>query len=164
MPICRVVNTSMVKIQMDVPELFSGTVPDGTPAIIVFDALPGDTLRGKVTFISSTVSASNRTLLAEVTVRNPFRDLKPEMVAKVELLRATKANALLVSENIIQLVDRDRSIVYVESEGKAQERRVKLGSRQGNLVEILEGLNSGDHLVVAGYQKLVEGTPVVVVQ
>ena len=86
------------------------------------------------------------------------------MVAKVKVMRETKNNAILVSENIIQAVDRDRSIVYVEKNGKAEERRLKLGGRQGIKVEVVEGLQIGDHLVTAGYQKLVNGTPVSITQ
>lgn len=163
-PIARVVNTSTIKIQADVPELYSASVPLGAPAIITFDALPGDTLRGKVTFVSSTVSSSNRAMQVEIILSNPFHRIKAEMVAEVKLLRETKMNALLVSENIIQLVDRDRSIVYVENAGKAEERRLKLGGRQGIMVEVLEGLNPGDHLIVTGYQKVVSGSPVIVMQ
>lgn len=163
-PIARVVNTSTIKIQADVPELYSASVPLGAPAIITFDALPGDTLRGKVTFVSSTVSSSNRAMQVEIILSNPLHRIKAEMVAEVKLLRETKMNALLVSENIIQLVDRDRSIVYVENAGKAEERRLKLGGRQGIMVEVLEGLNPGDHLIVTGYQKVVSGSPVIVTQ
>ncbi len=163
-PIARVVNNSMMKIQAEVPELFSGTVHLGTPAVITFDALPGDTLKGRVSFVSSAVSAVNRTMQVEIVLSNPNRKLKPEMVAKVKILRESKNNALMVSENILQLVDRDRIIVYVEKNGKAEERRLKLGGRQDIMIEVLEGLNAGDHLIVAGYQKLVNGTPVVVTQ
>lgn len=163
-PIARVVNTSVIKIQAEIPELYSGTISVGTPAIVTFDAVPGDTLRGKLTFVSSTVSAANRTLMVELVTSNSSRKIKPEMVAKVKLLRQTKSSAVLVSSNIVQLVDRDRSIVYVNNGGKAEERILKLGGRQGNMVEVLEGLNPGDHLIVSGYQKLVSGTPVVVAQ
>jgi membrane fusion protein, multidrug efflux system len=163
-PIVRVVNNSMVKIQVEVPELYSGTLPLGIPAVITFDALPGDTLRGRVSFVSSAVSAANRTMQVEIILSNPIQKLKPEMVAKVKLFRETKNNAILVSENIIQLVDRDRIFVYVENGGTAEERRLKLGGRQGIMIEALDGLRFGDHLIVAGYQKLVNGTPVVVAQ
>jgi membrane fusion protein (multidrug efflux system) len=163
-PIARVVNTAVAKIQAEVPELFSGTMVSGMPAMVTFDALPGDTLRGTVTFVGSTVSSANRTLSVEMIIKNPFAHLKPEMVAKVQMQRETKSDALMVSESIIQLVDRDRSIVYVEIGGKAEERRLTLGGRQGNMVEVLDGLKPGDHLIVAGYQKLVNGTPVVVEQ
>jgi membrane fusion protein (multidrug efflux system) len=159
-PIVRVVNNYMIKVQVEVPELYSGTITRGIQAVITFDALPGDTLKAKVSFVSSAVSAANRTMQVEVILSNPFRKLKPEMVAKVKLQREAKNNAILVSENIVQLVDRDRIIVYVEQDGKAEERRLKLGGRQGIMMEVLEGLKLGDHLVVTGYQKLVHGTAV----
>ena len=164
MPIARIVNVSVVKIQAEVPEMYSGSIPVGIPAVMTFDALSGDTLFGKVTFVGSTVSAANRTLSVEILVANRLAKLKPEMVAKVRLLRETKQNALLVSENIIQLVDRDRTIVYVENGGKAVERRLKIGGRQGIMVEVLDGLNAGDHLIVTGQQKVVDGSPVIVTQ
>ena len=163
-PVARIVNTSVIKVQADVPELYSGSVPFGTPVIITFDALPGDTIKGKVNFVASTVSASNRTMQVEIVLSNPHQKIKPEMVAKVKLLRQIKTNAILVSENIVQLVDRDRSIVFIENAGKAEERRVKIGGRQGILVEVLEGLQAGDHLIVTGYQKVINGSPVIVTQ
>jgi membrane fusion protein (multidrug efflux system) len=163
-PIAHLVNTSTIKIQAEVPELYSGTISTGMPALITFDALPGDTLRGNVAFASSAVSTANRALQIEIVVRNPFQRLKSEMVAKVKLLREIKTDALLVNEDMIQLVDRDRTIVFVEVGGKAVERRLKLGGRQGLFVEVVEGLRAGDHLIVAGYQKVVDGSPVTVVQ
>ncbi|MBI3787423.1 MAG: efflux transporter periplasmic adaptor subunit, partial [Ignavibacteriales bacterium] len=72
-------------------------------------------------------------------------------------LRSAKRNTLLISENIIQLVDRNKYIVYVEQSGKAEERIVKLGGRQGKLVEILDGLRPGDRVITVGFEKLVNG-------
>jgi membrane fusion protein, multidrug efflux system len=163
-PIARIVNITSIKVQADVPELYAGAVSVGTPAVITFDALPGDTLKGKVTFVGSTVSSSNRALQVEIILSNPFRKMKSDMVAKLDLLREIKMNALLVSENLVQLVDRDRSIVYVENGGKAEERKLKIGGRQGIMVEVLEGLSAGDHLIISGYQKVVNGSPVNVTQ
>lgn len=164
MPVARVVNLETIKIQAEVPELHAASVSVGTTAIITFDALAGDTLWGKVSFVGSTVSAANRTMQVEIAIPNTLRRLKPEMVAKVRLLRKTKRNALLISGDVVQLVDRDRSIVFVVKDGKAEERKLKLGGRQGNLVEVLEGLNPGDQLVVVGSSKLVNGSPVTVTQ
>jgi membrane fusion protein (multidrug efflux system) len=163
-PLARVVNTSTLKIQADIPEMYAGSIHVGSPAYISFDALPGDTLRGRVNFIGATVSAANRALQAEIVLPNPFRKIKADMVAKVRVIRESKPSALLVSENLLQLVDRDRTIVYVENNGKAEERRLKLGGRQGIMVEVVEGLNAGDHLIVSGYQKVINGTPVIVTQ
>ena len=159
-PIARIVNTTKIKIQAEVSELYSSTLLVGSQAIVTIDVLPGITLKGTVAFISSTLSVANRSLMVEVVLPNMQQKLKPEMIAKVKLLRETKSNAILVSENVVQLVDRDRTIVYVESGGKAEERTLKLGGRQGNMVEILDGLKPGDRLIVTGFQKLVNGTPV----
>ena len=164
MPIARIVNMSMIKIEMEIPEMYAGTVTVGSPAAITFDALPGDTLKGKVSFTGSSVSEANRTLAAEIVCSNPFGNLKAEMVAKVKLVRAARTEALLISENIVQLVDRDRSIVYVENGGRAEERRLRIGARRGNLMEVLDGLKAGDRLITVGFQKLVNGTPVTVTQ
>ena len=164
MPIARVVNLESIKIQAEIPELYSGAIAVGTPAAVSFDAVPGEQLNGKVTFVGSTVSAANRTMLIEILLPNPKGKIKPEMVAKVNLIRTKKSNAILVSENIVQLVDRDRYIVYVEKNGVAEERRVTIGGRQGNLVEIVSGLKVGESLIVSGYQKLVNGSSVVITQ
>lgn len=163
-PLVRVVNTTRVKIQAEVPERYSGSVSVGTAAIITFDALPGDTIKAKVTYASSTISSANRAMIAEMVIQNPGRKIKPEMVAKVKLLRQLKANAVLISENLVQLVDRDRTIVYIENNNRAEERKIKLGGRQGNLVEVLDGLRKGDRLIVAGFQKLVDGQAINVAQ
>jgi membrane fusion protein (multidrug efflux system) len=163
-PIARIVNLSTIKIQTEITELYSGTIKVGTPVSVTFDAVPGEELNGRVSYVGSTVSAANRTMLVEILLPNPNAKLKPEMVAKVNLVRQKKNNAILVSENIIQLVDRDRHIVYVEKNGTAEEHRVKIGGRQGNLVEVIDGLKIGDKLIVSGYQKLVNGSPVVIAE
>jgi membrane fusion protein (multidrug efflux system) len=163
-PIVRVVNISVVKIQAEVPEKYSGSIVVGTSAIISFDALPGDTLEGKISFVSATVSSANRTLMVEIVVKNPYRKLKPEMIGKVKIVREVKTNAILINESIIQLVDRDRRIVYIENGGIAKECAVEIGGRQENRMEIVRGLHVGDRLIVSGYQKLVNGTPVVVTE
>lgn len=164
MPLARIVNSSLIKVQADVPELYSASVSVGAPAVITFDALPQDTLHGNVSFVGSTVSSANRALQVEIVVPNPARRIKSEMVAKVRLVRETKNNALLISENIVQLVDRGRSVVYVENGGKAEERQLKFGGRQGILLEVLQGLNAGDRLIVSGYQKVINGSPVIVTE
>jgi len=163
-PIARIVNTSVIKVQAEIPEVYSGTISTGTPATVTFDAVPNETLSGKVSFVSSTVSAANRTLLVEILLHNPKGKIKPEMVAKVHLVRRKKHDAILISEHIIQLVDRDRYVVYVENNGRAEERRVTIGGRQGNMVEVTSGLYVGDRLIVSGFEKLVNGTAVTVTE
>ncbi len=161
-PIAHLVNNSMLKIVAEVPEVHASNIASGTTARLTIDAFPGDTLYGKVTYVASTINPNNRTLPVEIIISNPVNKLKPEMIARVKLIRASRRAALLISESVIQQVDRNKYIIYVENQGKAEERVIKLGARQGNLVEILEGLKAGDRLIIAGFQKLVHGQPVTI--
>lgn len=163
-PMAHLVNTGVVKILAEIPELHAVAVTLGTPVSVTFDAVPGDTLRGKISYAGKTVSPSNRTLPVEIFLKNPQGKLKPEMVAKVRVVLANRDNALLISENVVLQVDRNKQVVYIENGGTAQERIVKLGGRQGNLVEIVSGLSPGDKVIVVGFQKLVNGNPVKVVE
>lgn len=163
-PVARIVNMASIKIEAEVPEIYSGSIPLGTKALIAFDAIQNIILKGRVSFISSTLSPANRSLTVEILPLEPNRKMKPDMLAKVKIVREMKTKTILVSENIIQLVDKDRSIVYVEMGGKAEERQLKLGGHQGNMVEVLEGLVPGDRLIVVGYQKCINGTPVNIVK
>jgi membrane fusion protein (multidrug efflux system) len=164
MPIARVVNTSHLKIQAEIPEMYSGMISVGTSVTTTFDAVPGLSVNGTVTFVSATISAANRTLMAEIKLPNPDGKIKPEMVAKVTLVRRKKNDAILVSENLVQLVDRNKHVLYVEKNGVAEERTVTLGGRQGNLVEITSGVYAGERLIVSGFQKLIDGSPVVITE
>jgi membrane fusion protein (multidrug efflux system) len=101
-------------------------------------------------------------MMTEIVVPNSGRRIKPEMVAKVKLFRETRNDALMVPENVVQLVDRDRYVVYIAAGDTAAERRVTLGGREGNNIEVTSGLRAGDRLIVVGYQKLMNGTPVIV--
>lgn len=156
-PVAHVVNIANVKIVADVPERHVADLSVGTPALITVDALPNDTLVGKISFVGSVLSSSNRTLPVEVVIGNPGRKFKPEMIARLRIMRASKGTAVMISENVIQRIDENRMIVYVENDGKAEERTVKIGGRQGTMVEITEGLRPGDRLIVIGFQKLVNG-------
>lgn len=157
MPIAHLVNTSRVKIAGEVPEIQSANITFGATVFVTVDVYPNDILTGTISYIAAAVSASNRTLSVETVIPNPKNKLKPEMIARMRIVRSAKRNTLLISENIIQLVDRNKYIVYVEKSGKAEERIVKLGGRQGKMVEILDGLKPGDRIITVGFEKLVSG-------
>lgn len=160
-PMAHLVNIRVVKILAELPEMQAGSITLGTPVSVTLDAVPGDTLAGKISFVGNTVSPTNRTLPVEIYLENHEGKLKPEMVAKVRVLLESKDNALLISENTVLQVDRNKLVVYVENGGAAQERLVKLGKRQGNLVEIVSGLAPGERVIVSGFQRLVNGSPVI---
>lgn len=159
-PVAHLVNVSSVKVVADVPERYAGSVTVGAQVRVMVDAIGADTLVSKVSFVGAAVSPNNRTLPVEIIIPNPHQRLKPEMVARVQIIRSQRQAAILVSESIIQQVDRNKLVVYVERNGVAEERVVKIGGRQNGMVEIIDGLKPGDRVIVSGFQKLVDGQPV----
>lgn len=161
-PVAHLVNIQAIKIAAEVSEQFAGDVRLGNLARIIPDAFPGDTLEGHINYVGSSVSANNRTLPIEIQISNPGLRLKPEMIARVRIVRSQRQNAILVNETIIQQIDRGKMVVFVERNGVAEQRIVKVGARQGALVEVVEGLKPGDRLIIAGFQRLVNGQAVLI--
>lgn len=163
-PLAHVVNVGAIKVLADVSERYAGTITVGDEATVIPDSFPLDSLNGRVIFVGSSVNTNNRTLPVEIAVSNPGRKLKPEMITRVRIVRSVRSNAITIDQNIVQQVDRNRNIVYVEVNGKAEERTVTFGARQGNVVEIVSGLKPGDRLIVSGFQLLVAGQAVTIEQ
>lgn len=161
-PMARVVNTQRVKVLVNVPERYAGTIKRGAAISLAVIAYPGETFRGNITYIGATVNADNRTFPIESVIANAEGRLKPEMIARVSIVHSEEKSVLLVDESIVQQVDRNKYLVYVENGGKAQERRVELGGRSNNQVEIVSGLKSGDKVIVAGHNDVIQGQPVIV--
>ena len=161
-PIARVVNISHVKILINVPERYAGSITLGTAVTMTVLAYPGEEFSGRIGYIGATVSPDNRTFPVEVVISNPGSKLKPEMIGRVFILQSVKNKALLVDGDIIQQVDRQKFVVYVVKDGRAVERSVQLGGHGGDKVEILAGLEIGDRVITSGYQNVADGQAVVV--
>jgi membrane fusion protein (multidrug efflux system) len=161
-PIARIVDLTRARVQVNIPERYSGAISRGATLEFTVLAYPGEVFRGRVTYIGSTVAPDNRTLTVEGIVDNPAGKLKPDMIAKIRVLQKGTRQAIMLGEDVPQLVDRDRYIVYVVEDGFARQRVVVPGVRGNGKLEILDGLQTGERVVVAGYQTLSDGEPVVV--
>lgn len=161
-PIARLVDIASVKVLANVPERYAGSIGRGSPVTLTVVALPGETFAGKASYVGSTISPDNRTFPVEAMLRNPHLRLKPEMIVRVRIVQSVQRQTLLLEEEVVQQVDRNKFVVYVEEKGRAQEHVVQLGGREGNLVEITSGLNPGDRVITSGHQDVAPGQAVVV--
>jgi membrane fusion protein (multidrug efflux system) len=161
-PIARIVNIRSVKAVVNVPERYAGRIKLGSPIQLTVLAYPGEVFRGRIMYIGSAISPDNRTFPVEALLSNPGGKLKPEMIAKVQLALSVQPDALLVDESIVQQIDRNKFVLYVANNGKAQERHVQLGGRQGTLVQILSGLKPGDRVITRGFRDVSAEQPVII--
>ena len=102
-----------------------------------------------------------RTVLLRARVPNPGVRLKPGMFSRVVLVLETRENALIVPEQALVPLGKDR-FVFRLADGKAAMAKVELGLRRPGEVEIRDGLKAGDTIIVDGQLRLRDGSPVTV--
>ena len=141
---------SKVWVKADIYESDLPQVHMGQAAEITSDALPGEKLRGRVSFIEPTVNQQTRTVAVRVEVRNPGLKLRPGMYANVKLHALGRQSALAVPRSAV-LDTGMRKVVYVaKGDGVFEGRRIEVGPVAGDYVPVLAGLNEGERIVTQG--------------
>jgi len=149
-----------LKVDFRIPEQYLAQVQVGQTLDVGFDALP-DALRvGEVYAISPVIDAGGRSLLVRAKVANDDGVLRPGMFARVQLL-FSRDKVLVVPEAALAPTGQVQ-YVYRVVEGRARRVEVLIGARRDGWVEVRSGLEEGDHVVVAGLQRLVDGAAVII--
>jgi len=91
---------------------------------------------------------------------NPNVVLRPGQFARVRLPTSVAKNALLVPQRAVIETQGTYQVAVVTPENKASIRPVKVGQRVGNMWIIQEGVQPSERVIVEGFQKVKEGTPV----
>ncbi len=105
------------------------------------------------------VEEKTRTLQVEALVPNNNGLLKPGLFAKVILYTAGERDTIVVPVTAL-LYEAEKVRVFVTEGDRAKERVVKLGSKYGELMEIIDGVKAGEKVVFMGQQNLSEGAKV----
>ena len=155
----KIVNTSSLKVVVNVPENYLTRMHKGSPVVITIpDA--NKTVNSSISLISQSIDPSQRGFIAEAKI--PYDAiLKPSQSAVVKIQDYAAGNAIVIPVNVVQS-DETGKYVFVlskSSNGKTIAHRVivTLGEVYGETVEIKAGLNAGDQLVTEGFQNLYEG-------
>ncbi|MEP6676632.1 MAG: efflux RND transporter periplasmic adaptor subunit [Ferruginibacter sp.] len=155
----KIVNTSSLKVVTSIPENYLTKLHQGTAVIInIPDA--NKQFKSTISLISQSIEASNRGFIAEAKI--PYDAvIKPNQVAKVQILDYSAANVVVIPINTVQS-DEKGKYVYVQtktSNGKAvaTKKTVIIGEVYADKVEIKSGLTPGDLLVTEGYQNIYQG-------
>ncbi|QQO09757.1 efflux RND transporter periplasmic adaptor subunit [Breznakiella homolactica] len=169
-PIARVSGGGALEIKLFVAERFISKMALGLPAVITLDAYPGESFRGSISEISPVVDPASRTMEVRVNVENPGSKLKAGMFTKVRIITEQKDNIVKIpstamvqrfGENYVFTVEPDPS----DPAFKIVRRKVVTpGILIDGVLEVQQGLNAEDEIVVRGQSLLEDGVRVNVVE
>ncbi len=155
-PLADIVNVERIKVNVDVPEMDVRFLEKGQEALVRIDAFPEKRIPGKVDFVAYKADRATKTFNVKVIIPNPERSIRPGMIARAAFMRRVIPDALTAP--LFALVDRGgERLVYVEKDGVVEARTVSIGVIEGDRVQITQGLEPGDHLIVEGHNDVEEG-------
>ncbi len=162
-PLVTLVHTETLKVVAYVLEKDVSLVKVGMSVKIRTESYPDRTFEGKIVRINSALDVATRTLQAEIHIPNADRVLRPGMFAKMEIALSTRTGALTVPRVAVVEEGKDQ-VVFIVENGQAVRKPIVTGIEQGNKVEVLQGINEADRIVIKGQGSLKDGSPVRVVE
>jgi HlyD family secretion protein len=147
-PLVAIVDVSQIVARANVPVKEAASIHVGRPARITG---PDGDLPGKVTVVSPAVDPNTTTVEVWVQAANPGEKLKPGSTVRVAIIAETIQNTIVVQTSaLLNADDGGQKVMVVVNNSIARERRVSVGVRQGDRVQILSGLQEGDQVVTSG--------------
>jgi membrane fusion protein (multidrug efflux system) len=113
--------------------------------------------KGKFVFIDRAVDPRTATLRVRAEFPNPEKNLRPGMFARVRVDLGTRADSIVIAERAVAELQGRSFVWVVDSENKASQRVVRLGEKIAGNLHVLEGLKTGERIIVEGLQKVREG-------
>jgi len=161
----HLVNTSNLKVVVQVPEAYQERVRVGTPVKIDFPGLNNKEVTGVVKTTSKTINAESRAFTVEVRLPND-KDIRSNQVAVVRLQDYNAPKAMTIAVNTLQNDDKGKYVMVAtkDKEGTliAHKKSITIGQSYADKVEVTGGLDLGDRLITEGFQGLYEGQPITV--
>jgi multidrug efflux pump subunit AcrA (membrane-fusion protein) len=163
-PVFSIVELNPAKVRVGVPEADIGKVQQGAAAEVSIPSLGGRRFAGKVFLIGVAAEAASRTYTVKILVPNPGPVLLAGMVAESRIFGPAKVQSLTIPpESIVPDPEGAPNVfVYFPDRKRVYARRVEVGSPVGSEVEIRSGLHGNEQIVVAGQQKVREGSLVAI--
>lgn len=141
---------SSVWLLAEVFERQSAWVETGQSAEVSLSYIPGKTWQGKVEYIYPSLDPETRTVKIRLRFDNPGEQLKPNMYANVQIFGGATKDTIVIPLSGLIRTGREERVIIALGDGRFEARMVKAGIESGDYIEILEGVNEGDAIVVSG--------------
>jgi multidrug efflux pump subunit AcrA (membrane-fusion protein) len=142
----EIADLSTVWVIADVYESEIERVKVGQKSSITMQSLPGQVFFGKVAFIYPVVNPASRTIQVRMDFRNPGLKLRPGMFADVNLDLGAVEGLVIPADALVETGESQYVFVSLPG-GRFEPRRVRVGVRSGDRVQVLEGVSAGERVV-----------------
>jgi RND family efflux transporter MFP subunit len=148
-----------LRVYVSIPETYSRVARSGTVADLTLDEYPGQIFHGTLVRNSNSIDYSSRTLLVEVDVNNPNRELMPGAYVQVHFKLPAGVSSVVIPSSAL-LFRKEGLQVGLVRNGRAELVRVTPGHDYGGSMEILSGIQASDAVILNPADSLTSGTPV----
>jgi len=156
--ITKLTKISPLKIEFSVNEKQAGDVRSGTKINFTLEN-DNNVYQAIVYAVESTLDEKTLSLKVRARYANPGGKLKPGHSATIDIKLREIPNAIVIP-SIASVAEMGRDVAYVYKGGKAREVEIKKGIRTASSVQVLEGVQAGDTLLVSGVMQLRDDMPV----
>lgn len=140
--------TDPIRTYVNVPEMYANSIRTGLGAFLELSQYPGQKFTGKVVRTAEAIDPGTRTLLTEVDVPNRSAQLLPGGYAQVHLEVKVTGAHLQVPVNALLFRSEGLRAVVVDANHRTHLRPLAIGRDFGNTLEVLQGLDPGDWIVL----------------
>jgi membrane fusion protein (multidrug efflux system) len=152
-------DTSIIKLEFNVPQSFLGELAVGLPVTARVEGLADRVFEGRLTTLGSRLDPVTRSIAVRAELPNADDVLKPGMFMSVTLRGRTTPTLVLPEQAIVP--EEGRNYVFVVKEGRAVRREVTTGLRRPGRVAIVAGLEDSERVIIDGTFRARDGAPVV---
>ena len=155
----QVVDYSQVITDLKIPNSQMPNIDLGQEVRVINYAFRDQTFIGAVSVLDPTLDPATRTFRVEVAVDNPGLILRPGMFIKADIVVEQRSDIIVIPKELV-LSRQNRSVVFVEEEGRAQQRNIETGLSNDLMVEVIAGLSEGERLITRNFETLRSRTQV----
>jgi RND family efflux transporter MFP subunit len=163
-PLIRIVNLDNMYIVTDVPEKYVANIKRNKTVLVDFPIL-NKQMESRVRQVGDFIDPNNRTFKVEIAVPDKDSSIKPNLTAKLRINDYTSESALLIPQSVISENANGEQYLYIvkEREGNeavAEKVSIETGLTQGDVIEVLAGLEDGAEIILEGARSVNDGQKV----
>jgi len=159
----NIADISQVLVKAPFADTVASQLKVGDPAAVLPTETASEELKGQISLLSRASDPTNRTVEVWVTLANGAGHLRANGAAQITISAQTKNDALVVPASAVTLEASNASegtVMVVDDTSVAHERKVMIGIRTADKIEIAEGLKDGETVVIEGNFALEDKTKV----